>query len=93
MIRWKREPREKGLARVCQGTRGYQLWDGDKRVGNVAIATQKLADRYADGPWYWYCAGTNSHATPVPTADEAKKQAMAHYKATKEGSTQAHDRG
>jgi hypothetical protein len=36
-LRWRREPRATGLARVCQGERGYELRRGGVRVGHVSV--------------------------------------------------------
>ena len=80
--RWRRQKRATGLAGVCQGTRGFELWDGNECLAHVAVTNR---DRYADGPWYWYGFGQNTCGSPVPTAKEAKAQAMACYKQQRVG--------
>jgi len=35
LLRWKRQPNERGLARVIQGPRGWDLYLGTERIGYV----------------------------------------------------------
>jgi hypothetical protein len=52
-LRFKRQPNETGLARVCQRPPAHELWYGDKEIGAVSERTQ---DRSGTGVYYWYCA-------------------------------------
>lgn len=82
-ITFKRDARETGLARVCQGPRGYEIRADGKRVGHVSPL---CPDRWIITGWYWYCAANdamnielrNTAKTPVKTVDEAKAQAKAY---------------
>jgi len=73
MKRWRKEPNETGLMRVCQSTRGFEL-----RENGVTIA--HVATKFSDTRWYWYGFGKNTSATPVATAEEAKKEVMKYIK-------------
>lgn len=70
ILRWRRQPSEKGLALVCQGWRGYDLWRGEQRIASVrAIGVE----------FYWYGLGRNStreQQFAYPTVDDAKSAAM-----------------
>jgi hypothetical protein len=46
-LHFRRVPREKGLAAICQGERGYYLFYGDEKVATVAV--YQLFSTY-----YWY---------------------------------------
>jgi hypothetical protein len=86
-ITFRREPSERGLASVTQGTRGWHVNVDGERVGTVAVRAKvwDMSSRYAgpDEPrWYWYARiGTESSNTASEnqslTADEAKKQCRA----------------
>jgi hypothetical protein len=83
-LRWRKDPRETGLAGVCAGPRGHTLYkDGKERVASV--------NAYRDGwgmdykGWYWVARGDsipykNTCDNPVETDTEAKKEAMAYVK-------------
>lgn len=78
-LRWRRQPRESGLAGVCQSPRGFELHDGKKIVIRVAPATS-LYNRWEILGWYWYGQGQNTCDNLVATPEEAKVQAMAWLK-------------
>lgn len=72
-LTWRRQKRESGLAGVCQGTRGYELWaDGKTIIAHVA-PLYKGWTREQIG-WYWYGEGKNTCDSPCADADEAKRQ-------------------
>lgn len=80
--RWRKEKREKGLAGVVQGVRGYELWERDGKRPIIYVAPLILGfNRFSPVGWYWYGLGQNTSASPVSSADEAKVQAMEYYKA------------
>jgi hypothetical protein len=78
-LTWKRQPNEKGLARVCQGERGWILSVDGKAVCRVAVAYKGWSkDKLG---YYWYgsseslgIAHRNTCNSPVPTAEEAKAE-------------------
>jgi len=78
-LRWRKQPNETGLRRVCQGPRGFELRDGEKAVVHVAPLTNP-ANRWEVIGWYWYGLGMNTSGEPVRSAEEAKAQAMAWAK-------------
>lgn len=73
-LRWRREPSEKGLARICQGPRGYDLIHGDE----IVIRARPLGR--SGSQWYWYGCGQNTHYKPVATEEAVKAEAMAFFK-------------
>ena len=73
-MRWAKQPSEKGLARVCQGPRGWEL----REHGKVQMCVAPI-DRSCSA-WYWYGHGENTADAPAPTAEVAKQQAAAHYR-------------
>ena len=52
-ITWKREPREPGLAGVCQGERCYDLNCGGELVGHVRL--KRLVRSFY---FWWACSDT-----------------------------------
>ena len=81
--RWRRQPNERGLARVCQSPRGYELHENGKQLAYVSPVTRGLT-REVTG-WYFVCLGPAHHNSlwenvAYPTADEAKGAALAHIK-------------
>ena len=74
-LRWRRQGSERGLARVCQGWRGYELWYGDCKI--VIVAGH--GDRYSPTSFYWYGCDRNTLRDGVvfSTPEEAKTDAMA----------------
>lgn len=84
VARWRKEPHESGLASIGAGPRGYELWKGDEHLISVSAAGGSWR-----GPlrgWYWCGMGVNTyHTKPLfKTADEAKEDAAAFYKAHKD---------
>lgn len=86
-LTWKHEPNEKGLARVGQGPRGYDLNFGEhKRIASVDMVRQ--GSKFVYKGWYWSCASDdalgithhNTASNPVETMDEAKEQAEAYIR-------------
>lgn len=84
-LRFKREPDEQGLARVCQGPRGADLWYGGRDVGSVS--PKKVGWGAGDYKgWYWCCPEIadlgiehrNTSSAPVDTLEEAKAALRAH---------------
>jgi len=51
LLRWKRQPNERGLARVIQGPRGWDLYMGTERLGYVRVLYMGLS-RQTNG-WYY----------------------------------------
>ena len=76
-MRWARQPHETGLRRVVQGPRGWELREHGKVQMHVAPLDRQCS------AWYWYGHGENTASRPAATADEAKRQAAAHYKAAR----------
>lgn len=77
--RWSKQPNETGLRRVTQGVRGFDL----KKDGEMLAYVRPLysrTDRFEVIGWYWYGFDQNTCGSPVPTPEEAKAQAMAHYR-------------
>lgn len=79
-LRWRKKPRNKGLAGVVQGYRGHEL-----RLGDECLATVANLDRWGSGKFYWYGCGMNTATNPVDTEDDAKAQALEHVKKHIEG--------
>lgn len=83
-LRFKRQPGEQGLARVCQGPRGYELWYGDRHLGAAYHHTEGWGMR--TGKFYWAVGAypelgiphQNTHGEPVATMDEAKAALRAY---------------
>lgn len=81
-MRWKKEPSEKGLARVIQGPRGYWLRDGETRLASV-----RPIDRGGQA-WYWVAGWDakdriphkNTCGEPTDSVESAKAEAMAYVK-------------
>ncbi|WP_454056832.1 hypothetical protein [Cupriavidus sp. Marseille-Q8015] len=82
VARWRRTPRQRGLAGVIQ-MRGYQLRVGERVLISVSYAST-LGDG-ANGGWYWAGMGQNTCSQLLKTAEEAKAAADAWYKANKGG--------
>lgn len=79
--RWRNEPRERGLASVAQLERGYELWEGGKRLVRVGPITKPWT-REITG-WFFVSyigsAYINTCGDPASTKEEAKAQADAWY--------------
>lgn len=85
-LTWSREPREKGLAAVCQGERGWHLKADGKMIGTVrphykGFSREKIG-------YYWYArsdelgipvrntAGIKHYATPEEAKEACKKYVL-----------------
>ena len=86
---WSKEPRQTGLAGVCQGPRGFVLKHGCAEVATVSPLTDGPS-RWTPNGWYWCAenmAGVRHNSlwnTPrYATPDEAKTACLAYAK-TKE---------
>lgn len=84
-LRWKKNPRETGLASIGAGPRGHTLWDGEKEYASVS----PLGGSWR-GPlrgWFWSCPTNavgeykNTCNDPAPDEATAKAQAMAWVRA------------
>jgi hypothetical protein len=73
--RWRRQPDEQGLARVCQSPRGLQL----REKGVVILRVNHLRG----GGWYWCGMGQNTCDNAASSMEEAKEQAIKFYKENK----------
>ncbi len=78
-LRWRRNPPERGLARVGAAPRGHRLYDDGVEVATVAPLGGGWKQPLKG--WFWYCKGKNTCNEPVATVDEAKSAALVHYKA------------
>lgn len=81
--RWRKTPDERGLASVGQGPRGFELREDGERLIDVNAVGGSWR-----GPlkgWYWCGLGVNTYNTKplFPTAEAAKADADAYYKAAK----------
>lgn len=79
-LRWKKEAREKGLAGVAQGPRGFDLM-----LDGVRVASVSYTDRSAKKAWW--CARMdpwlpleNTVRKPIASIEAAKEQALAYVK-------------
>lgn len=76
-LRWRKQPNETGLRRVCQGPRGFELREGS----TIVIRVSPLLSNHREVMgWYWYGLGKNTSNEPTKTAEEAKAQGMAWAK-------------
>jgi len=74
--RWRKQPSETGLARVCQSPRGYELREDGEAIAHVVPVHM----RFIITGWYWYGFDQNTYSHPVETADECKKQVKKYMK-------------
>ena len=78
MKRWRRKPNETGLARHCQGPRGFELRENGKVL--VRVGGWRAPARGGNGRWHWYGFSRNSLCESLPrdfaTAEEAKADAL-----------------
>lgn len=84
--RWRKEPRETGLRSIGAAPRGYELREGE----NILLAVRPYGGNWArplDG-WYWVGMGQNTCRRLRATAEEAKAEADAFYKANLSGHSQ-----
>lgn len=77
-LRWRREPRETGLAGVCQGERGWELRYGGE---DVATVSRHGHDRWNPTGWHWWARNdglgvvwrnTSAEKLTYKTPEEAK---------------------
>lgn len=79
--RWRKQPNEKGLARVCQSPRVDELWENGKRLMYTAFASKRHGH---NDMWYWVGLGQNTFGKRMfATKEEAKADAAAFYKANR----------
>lgn len=78
--RWRKTPRPTGL-RGIGFNQGYQLRDGEKVLINVNAASD-LGSVTPKG-WFWAGLGQNSCGKLVKTAEQAKADADAWFKANR----------
>ncbi len=82
MIRWRKEPNETGLRSVGQCPRGYELRDGEEILIHVSADGGGWQRPLAG--WYWYGADMRGKDSGrFKTAEEAKANADAYFKANK----------
>ena len=81
--RWRKEPRETGLRSIGAAPRGYELRVDGEDVLRVRPAGGNWA-RKLEG-WYWVGMGHNTYnEKPLfATAEEAKADADAYFKANR----------
>ncbi len=84
-LRWRKNPLPTGLARVCAGPQGSNLYYN----GTVHVAAAYSLHRSRNA-WYWVAgwsgrdlgiAHANTCAAPVSSEAEAKDAAMAYVRA------------
>ena len=78
-LRWKKEGREKGVAGVCQGPRGFDLMLDGVRVASVRFyqRTTKAWWSARLDPWLPI---ENTCRKPAASIEVAKEQAMTYVK-------------
>lgn len=77
--RWRKQPNDTGLARVCQGQRGFELREDGKRLMSVSHAPERYGH---NGMWYWVGFGINTFGqTMFQNKEDAKIDADLYYKA------------
>ncbi len=89
-ITFRRVPRDTGLSRVVQGTRGWDINVDGVRHGRVSVLSGlEFGSRYADlteKRWYWYAWDKDGnhfnscYAKSELTAEECKAEAKAWLK-------------
>lgn len=83
MLRWKKNPRPKGLAGVMAGPQGSVLRDGDERYASTNFISKRHGHK-VEG-WYWVARNDNAgvphmNTCAAPLADEkAARDAAAAY--------------
>ena len=76
MIRWRKEPSEKGLARITQGPRGVDLVADGQIVLRVRPSMNMC--REIQG-WYFYGMNVNTAHSLIQNIEAAKIAARAYY--------------
>lgn len=86
MKRWRREPRERGLAAICQGTRGWDYCESGEVIARVRpLSAGRLNGLNVSG-WYWYGDGVNTASTePFDSPEDAQADVVDHFKEKKHG--------
>lgn len=85
-LTWSREPRERGLAGVCQGERGKDL-----KLSGCRIAYVRTFGRYhplyGRGLWYWVASSDkdgiplrNTCGAPNSTLEDAQQACEAYVR-------------
>lgn len=84
-IRWKRQPRQTGLAGIGSAPPGWDLHDGETTYAWVSPLGGNWQRELAG--WYWVVpeiggmtAYQNTSGSPCSSPEEAKKQAMEYVK-------------
>lgn len=84
-MRWKRDPRETGLAAVGASPRGWTYHDGVEEYAYVSPIGGGW--RGPVSGWYWAAASydervayKNTYNSPVATPDKAKRDAQEYVK-------------
>lgn len=77
-LRWRKNPKPQGLARVGCGPQGSTLFDGEKALARVA----PMRNGNVVTGWYWTSRADsdllkNTCGTPAATEVLAKEEAMA----------------
>jgi len=82
----KREENERGLARVCQGPRGFEIRIKGERVGH-AMWGRNFGQAYGSGYWFWYAGSErysvprkNASDEPFETAEAARDACLAYVR-------------
>ena len=79
-FRWRKNPKQTGLASVCAGARGSTLYK-DKTIRYATVSELKQTKK-----WYWVAGWgsgliyKNTCDNPVNTEQEAKNNAMSYCK-------------
>ena len=81
-LTWRREARDKGLARICQGYRGFELWYDGYHIGDATNLARTFSDRFDPKEFYWRVfinetlglTYENTTRTPVASIEDAKEQ-------------------
>ena len=81
--RWRKQPHETGLSSVGASPRGYELRIGEEVLIHVAPAGGGWMSDLRG--WYWYGMGINTYQKKplFKSAEEAKADADAFYRANK----------
>ena len=85
-LRWRKQPNERGLARVVQLPRGHDYTDGEKTIAYVRPSIDGYGGSRALKGWYWWASGdaglpyVNTCNDLCATAEEAKKKAQSYVK-------------
>lgn len=89
ILRWKKNPRPTGLARIGSGPVGSKLRSPDGEEFAVVYAHHGRSATYAQKGWYWVAPANaqmeipyfnSCHETDVKTEAEAKAAAVAYIR-------------